>query len=71
MKWALSVKTKLGNVYHLTRDDGSVAARCDRRIKLEALQQYETPPADGYQCARCRALLRMGALTSATGSGVA
>lgn len=60
MKWALSIKTRLGNVYHLTRDDGSMAARCDRRIKLETLQRYETPPADGYQCARCRALIKMG-----------
>ena len=54
--WALAIKTKLGNVYHLCRGDEAPAAHCDRRIRLE-LEKYEMPPDDGYVCARCLKIL--------------
>lgn len=52
--WALSIKTALGNVYHIVRD-GDVAA-CNRSIRLEA-KRYEKEPDDGYRCARCLSIL--------------
>jgi len=52
--WALAIKTKLGNVYHLCYGD---AAHCDYRIRLEP-RKYEVPPDDGYVCGRCRRFVR-------------
>lgn len=65
MKWALAIKTKLGNVYHAARGEGS--ARCDGRIKLVA-EYHDLPPADGYVCARCRAISRFPQVQDAHGA---
>lgn len=60
MKWALAIKARLGNVYHVVGEPQRQVARCDRRLRLDD-KQYETPPDDGYQCQRCRALATLDA----------
>ena len=49
MTWRLSLKTKLGNVYHLACGE---ASHCDHRIKLTGYA-YDDRPDDGRICGRC------------------
>lgn len=57
MRWALSIKSALGNVYHLKAYHNPPRAYCNSRVRLQE-RAYETPPDDGYLCGRCQTIER-------------
>lgn len=59
MAWSRAVKTQLGDTYHLLA--GGVA-RCNPKIRLVAVGQYDERPKDVYCCRRCVVLEGMDAV---------
>ena len=50
MKWALAIKSALGDTWHMPR--GSVAA-CSSRVRVDASRARDARPSDARVCTHC------------------
>lgn len=54
MVWAESIKSSLGSVYHVARENGR--ALCSNRVRLDMERAENDRPSLNYICKRCEAL---------------